>query len=181
MTDAAVAIVVGHHPDAQGATLSLGQESVTEWELWKDFAVELALTCRQRGVSADVVRRPNMKPDKALGRRVNETGADVAIELHFNAAAAEEARGTKMIHWPGSDDGKRLAETLQRTTLDKMGLSSRGTEGRDDLGFLRYTDMPSVICEPAFGSNQSDGFKLLSRLPELMRAYRTAIVEHLRG
>jgi len=174
-----VAIVVGHHPNAQGATLSLGQESVTEWELWKDFAYELALTCRQRGLDVQVVRRPNEKPDKALGRRVNDTGADVGIELHFNAAAAEEARGTKMIHWPGSEEGKRLAATLQQTTLNEMGLKSRGTEARDDLGFLRYTDMPSVICEPAFGSNQSDGFKLLSRLPELMKAYRVGLRKHL--
>jgi len=174
-----VAIVIGHHPGAQGATLELAGESVSEWELWKDFGRELALTLWQKGIATEVVRRPNPKPDRALGNRVNQTGADVAIELHFNAAAAEEARGTKMLHWPGSDGGKRLAQILQRTTLDQLGLPDRGTEGRSDLGFLRHTEMDAVIVEPAFGSNQADGFKLLSRLPELMQAYRTGLVEHM--
>lgn len=174
-----VAIVIGHHPDAPGATLELGSESVTEWELWKDFGRELALTLWQKGVATEVVRRPNKKPDRALGTRVNDTGADVAIELHFNAASAEEARGTKMLHWPGSEGGKRLAEILQRTTLEQLDLPDRGTGGRGDLNFLQYTDMPSVIVEPAFGSNQGDGFRLLSRLPELMQAYRTGLIEYI--
>lgn len=177
MADAA--IVIGHHHDAQGATLELGGESVTEWEVWKDFGRELALTLWQKGVATDVVRRPNPKPDRALGNRVNQTAADVAIELHFNAAGAEEARGTKMLHWPNSKGGKRLASILQRTTLEQLGLPDRGTDGRGDLGFLRHTSMPSVIAEPAFGSNQSDGFKLLSRLPELMQAYRTALIAYI--
>jgi len=174
-----VAIVIGHHPDEPGATLELAGESVTEWELWKDFGRELALTLWQKGIATEVVRRPNPKPDRALGNRVNQTGADVAIELHFNAARTEEARGTKMLHWPGSEGGKRLALILQRTTLDQLGLPNRGTEGRDDLAFLRHTSMPSVIVEPAFGSNQGDGFRLLSRLPELMQAYRTGLIEYI--
>lgn len=172
-----VAIVIGHHHHAQGATLGLSGEGVTEWELWKDFGRELALTLWQKGVATEVVRRPNPKPDRALGNRVNQTGADVAIELHFNAAGAQEARGTKMLHWPGSKGGERLAQILQRTTLNQLGLPDRGTEPRDDLGFLRYTEMDSVIVEPAFGSNESDGFKLLSRLPELMQAYRSGLMQ----
>jgi len=173
-----IAVVIGHHQDAQGATLELSGESVTEWELWKDFGRELALTLWQKGVATEVVRRPNTKPDRALGNRVNQTGAEVAIELHFNAAA-NEARGTLMLHWPGSEGGKRLAQILQRTTLDQLGLPDRGTEGRGDLGFLRHTSMPSVIVEPAFGSNHADGFKLLSRLPELMQAYRSGLLQFM--
>jgi len=176
-----VALIPGHHPDAQGATLDLEGEVVTEYELWTPFARELALTLDAEGVTPAVIERPSPKPDKALTDRINRTGADAAIEMHFNAVADQDVRGTLMLHYPESQGGKRLAGLLQDKTLDVLGLRNRGT--REEAGFpmLRDTEMPAVIAEPAFASNYRDGFRLLSRLPDLMMAYRDAILAFLRA
>lgn len=171
-----IAVVIGHHPEAPGATLSLAGREISEYALWKPFAHELVCTLHEEDLHAVTVERPNPKPDEALAERVNGTNADVAIELHFNAAGGW---GTEMLHWPGSEGGSRLAGQLQYETVKALGLRDRGIKARDDLAFLRLTEMPAVICEPGYGDAEEDAWRLLTRQPELLRAYRTAIHETL--
>lgn len=174
-----VAIVIGHHPDAPGAAMTLGRHTVHEHDFWAPFAHELAMTLEQSGVGADVVERPNEEPDEALAKRVNATGADAAIELHFNAAGAQ-AWGTEMLHYPGSPKGKTLAQHLQRETVAALGLRDRGLVTKD-WPFLELTDMPAVICEPWFATNPDDVAKALTQLPKLQRAYRNALTSFVEG
>lgn len=172
-----VAIVIGHHPQAPGAALELGAHTLHEYDLWAPFGRELARTLPST-VDVALIERPNPDPDAELAERVNATDADCAVELHFNASA-QRAEGTEMIHWAGSAEAKRLASRLQRHTLQALDLNDRGVRGRRDLAFLKLTQMPSVIAEPAFGSDEGDAWTLLTRLPDLMQAYRDAITDHL--
>jgi N-acetylmuramoyl-L-alanine amidase len=169
-----VALVVGHHPNAPGAALTLGGHSLHEHDLWIGFARELGLTLEAEGITPSVVQRPNKKPDQALADRVNATEADAAIELHFNAASSE-ASGTEMLHWTNSTRGARLAWHLQKHATASLGLPSRGRKGRRGFPFLQRTAMPAVICEPAFGSTPGDAWALLTRQAGLMKAYRDAL------
>lgn len=175
-----IAIVIGHHPDAPGAALTIGDGQVHEHPLWVPFAGELAESL-EPSLSAAVVERPNPEPDAALARRVNETGAACAIELHFNAAESTAAQGTEMLHYEGSRGGHQLAELLQHHTLEALGTKHRGTKGRSQYPFLAQTEMSAVICEPAFGSNEGDAFRLLRGLPALMAAYRRAVTTFLQN
>lgn len=173
-----VAIVIGHHPDAPGAPLELAGHSIYEYELWKPFARELASTLAADNIDATVVERPNEDPDAALAERVNATEAEAAIELHFNAADGE-AEGTEMFHWPTSEQGQRLATLLQERVTEELGTTWRRVEGKHEFPFLQLTEMPAVICEPAFGSHPEDAWTLLTGQVDLLRAYRTALVEYL--
>lgn len=173
-----VAICIGHHPQAQGATLDLEGFTVTEFELWNEWGEEFALTMTHTRHTPHVIRRPNPDPDRALGRHVNNTGADAAIELHFNASANPDAGGCDMLHYPGSEEGKRLAGLLEEKVSSVLNVRARHRD-TVDYPFVRYTDMPAVICEPAFGSKDAEAFKLLARQAELMKAYRDAIMAFL--
>jgi N-acetylmuramoyl-L-alanine amidase len=173
-----VALVVGHHPNAPGAALALGGHSLHEHDLWTGFARELALTLEAEGLTSSVIERPNEQPDQALADRVNDTEADAAIELHFNAASGK-ASGTEMLHWTNSTRGARLAWHLQKHATAALGLPSRGRKGRREFPFLQLTAMPAVICEPAFGSTPGDAWALLTRQPGLMKAYRDALLGYL--
>jgi N-acetylmuramoyl-L-alanine amidase len=175
-----VAIVVGHHPDAPGAALDLGPRSIHEYELWAPFARELALTLEAENIEASVVHRPHEDPDRALGQQVNETNAAAAIELHFNAYDGP-AKGTEMLYWPTSTDGERLATLLQTHVTDALGTEDRRVVGTQEFSFLRLTEMPAVICEPAFGTNPQDAWRLLTHQPPLLRAYRQALTDYLDG
>jgi len=171
-----VAIVVGHHPDAPGARMEVGTHAIHEYDFWRPFAVELALTMEEGHLTPHVVERPHEAPDQALAERVNQTGADAAIELHFNAAGDSSARGTEMLYYDGSADGKRLAEALQDCVIDTLGVPDRGLMPVKRYPFLQLTEMPAVICEPFFGSNRADVGRALTRLPRLQTAYRNALI-----
>ena len=173
-----VAIVIGHHPQAQGAELQVGDRTVTEFDLWTPFAHQLHVTLGARGVSSEVIQRPNPEPDAELAQKVNATQADAAIELHFNAHSGG-AHGSEMLHFKGSEEGARLATLLQMDTLGALDTLDRGVKAKTGFPFLRLTEMPAVICEPAFGSNERDAWRLLTRQCDLLCAYRSALVDFL--
>ena len=177
-----VAIVIGHHEEAKGATLALGSHTIQEYDFWSPFAHELALTLQIWGHEAAVVERPSAQPDRELAQRVHDTSADAAIELPFNASRDATASGTEMLYWHSSTEGRRLTDKLQGETVSVLQTRDRGTKGRGrqkTWPFLRYTEMPAVICEPAFATNERDRWKLLTRQMALMAAYRRAILDWL--
>lgn len=92
-----------------------------------------------------------------------DRGADVAVELHFNAASSPAARGHEWLYWHSSKAGQRLAECLDhemRLQLPPHLIPARGIKPVDNFGrgseFVRRTHCPAVICEPFFGSNEGD-------------------------
>jgi len=169
-----VAVVIGHHPDEPGATLTVGTHTVSEYTLWKPFAFELTRTLTAAGLDPRVVERPEPDPSSVVPE-INETNADAAIELHFNAAGSAQAAGAEMLHYESSGPGQRLAKNLLTNAVDALGVPSRGLVPTTQYPVLRDTTMPSVICEPFFGSHPGDVERALPRLPSLMRAYRDAI------
>lgn len=175
-----VALAVGHHPRAQGAKMDLAGYTVTEYELWDEWVQELGRTMGQTILTPHVIHRPNPKPDKALGRRVNETSAACAVEFHFNASADPDAGGCDMLHYPGSEEGRRLARLLEDSVSDALDVRTRSRD-TVDYPFTRWTEMPAVIAEPGFGTKDAEAFKILARQAELMQAYRTALIDFVKS
>ena len=177
-----VAIVVGHHPDAKGAALTVGERQIQEYDFWLPFAYALRRCLYFSDIGYAVIQRPNPKPDAELMQRVNATGARCAIELHFNGFTDPRAQGSEMLYWHASDKGRLLADLLQQYTVRTLGVHDRGLRGvRRGRGaaFLRGTRMPAVICEPAFGTNPDDAWKLLTKQMQLVEAYAGAIADFL--
>lgn len=56
---------------------------------------------------------------------------------------------------------KKLAESIQSTTLSFVDFKDRGIS-KKNFDIIKYTDMPSVIVQCGFISNESDGTKLQS-------------------
>jgi len=175
-----VAIVIGHHPDEEGAGMTVEGRTIQEYDFFDAFADALRAGLGGYGIKADVVTRPNKRPDQALMRRIRDTGADCGIELHYNAAATEEAHGTEMLYAPDSG-GRELAEALQELTVRALGTESRGVKERTDLYVLRHAEIPFVVTEPAFGTNAEDTWKLLTKQCDLLCAYRSALVDFVQG
>ena len=177
-----VAIVVGHHPAAKGAALTVGERQIQEYDFWLPFAYALRRCLYFSDIGYAVIQRPNPKPDAELMRRVNDTGAKLAIELHFNGFSDPRAQGSEMLYWHTSEQGRLLADLLQQYTVRTLRVHDRGLKpvqrGRG-AAFLRGTRMPAVICEPAFGTNPGDAWKLLTRQMHLVEAYAGAIADFL--
>jgi N-acetylmuramoyl-L-alanine amidase len=178
MSCKSVAIVVGHHPNAPGAALRLGEHTTHEYPFWRPFARELVRSLRTVGIQGHLVERPNAEPDADLAGRVNALGVGAAIELHFNAFRDPTANGTEMLHCAGSAEGKRLARGLLQTVTQALGTKNRGLKPRIGWPFLSLTEMPAVVAEPGFGSNRADAWKLTKGQMDLLRAYRAGIAKY---
>lgn len=85
-----------------------------------------------------------------------------------------------MLHWPTSADGEQLATLLQTHVMDALGTEPRRVVGTREFLFLRLTEMPAVICEPAFGTHPQDAWALLAHQTALLQAYRQALSAYLR-
>ena len=96
-----------------------------------------------------------------LGYRTNmsdQFGADVFVSIHCNAATPS-ATGTETWYWYVSQNGKRLAQCLQKQLTNSLETVDRGIkESMPGLSLyvLKYTAAVSALVEVAFISNAGD-------------------------
>jgi len=153
-----VAWSVGHDPVHSGAFSKPLDE--TEHKLAR-LVVEAGIeAAKMAGVNweflnpSDHVNANGKSAGRVLNEKIamlNEWGADVAIESHFNSSASEEARGCETLYFSlpignrFSPEGKALAELVQAETLKSLNdapiraarpalmIRDRGAKGMADL------------------------------------------------
>lgn len=85
--------------------------------------------------------------------------ANAFISIHCNASPSTKARGTEVYHYRGSEVSKRFAglvhDELIAMPLNDWKLLNRGVK---EAGFyvLKHTNMPAILIELAFISNQRE-------------------------
>ncbi len=117
-----------------------------------------------------------------LPGRVNATGADFAVEMHFNDDGAPhpgKASGTEVLYFHRSEKGRLLAWVLQQKLVEALHLPDRKTKPQRQDGrggyLLYHTAMPCVIAEPFFGDNEGDFTRATILNDALAAAYARAI------
>ena len=106
----------------------------------------------------------------------NRSGADIAISFHTNAGGGD---GSESLYFGGSAKGKKLAELCEKH-VKAIGQNSRGAKKRNDLHFIKATNMPAVLCECAFIDNDKDhkSVNTASKQKAFGVAYAKAILEY---
>jgi N-acetylmuramoyl-L-alanine amidase len=115
-----------------------------------------------------VMGDPPIDDLQARCNAANDAGADVFISIHNNAGPAT-ARGTETWSDPSDDLGNQLSRYVQQAVIEQTGMKNRGSK---ETGFyvLKWTNMPAVLIEGGFLTNQYDA-RLLSS-----PAFRTKMV-----
>lgn len=157
-------IVIGHTPDAPGATSP--EQKISEWH----YNATLARMIWARLDDARLFTRPRPDDLNALCANINMSGVDFVVSLHLNAARGD-AEGSEVLHFPGSGGGMALAKELQKRFVDVLGAKDRGTKGRADFALLSQTEVPAVICEPAFIDHATDFIRVQRLCADLATAY----------
>lgn len=163
--DLNVAICVGHSRKGDMGAVSCGH--VNEWTYNKKVAEYLKSDLQEYGITSFVVDNYGgtygsyTSSINWLVNHLKEQKASVAIELHFNAAASQDANGMEMLYWGSSRIGLSLAEYVLQGCQKYFPLSrNRGakglTKGSRGATFLRKTHCPALITEPFFGTNWQD-------------------------
>ncbi|MCL1905966.1 MAG: N-acetylmuramoyl-L-alanine amidase [Clostridiales bacterium] len=159
----------------------------------KDITYEISLHIRRmltaRG--ADVLLSRGEVTDLSLELRAapaNAANADILVSVHVNAANNINSGGSSTWFFaPEGDDSydrgacRTLAECIQRYLLAYGGLNDYGIR-EANFAVLRASEMPAVLVETAFLTNEDDAAKLADpAFRELLAdAIVSGIIEYFR-
>ena len=107
----------------------------------------------------------------------NNWGADIFVSIHCNSATNTSARGTEAECY-GGGEGEKLAQCIQSQIVDSIGTIDRGVKYMPQLLVLKYTDMPAVLVETAFISNDEDAALLTDKQDEFARAIARGVTDY---
>ena len=111
----------------------------------------------------------------------NDSGADVFVSIHCNAADSEQANGTECWYFWNSANGAELAECIQTQIVDALDTTDRGIKdakpGRNGLYVLTNTDAVAVLVELAFITNEDDADLLRTEQDTFARAIARGITD----
>lgn len=163
-----VVLLPGHsHRDGGAGVVAGRYKGKSEYELARLYLPLLADALRGLGYDVCITCREDAggTTPSCSAKAANATGADLALEFHFNAATAT-ATGAEVMYWGKSATGKRFAEALGERVAARLGVRHRGAlavptlENRGTEAF-RQSRMPFFMVEFCFaGSNPADAEKL---------------------
>lgn len=168
-----IIIDAGHGGDNPGATYEGRKES--------DDALRLALAVGEilAENGFDVVYTRTEDITQSVGEKAalaNESGADLFISIHRNAAARDNLyNGVQtLIYAPGG-----LRQTVAENIVDQLenvGFQNLGVDIRPDLVVLNRTKMPAVLVEAGFIDSDKDNALFDSRFDETAKAIADGII-----
>jgi N-acetylmuramoyl-L-alanine amidase len=149
------AIFVGHVGKDSGAIDGAGNDNIYTIEAVVTQAISFkiahflkVLGNEHRLVDGDWVTRLTESSD-----------CDVGISIHADVSAHPEARGFHLIYYQHSEEGRNLADCIDRA-LDIYARRNRAPHPRNNLIILRKTPFPCVIVETGFISNTTEEAQL---------------------
>lgn len=157
-----ITVTAGHGAGDPGAVAADG---TTEAALMTELRDIVASKLRAAGhtVKTDGARWQNLPLVHAL---TLVRGADVAIELHMNAAVSKAARGVEVISLPERAQlartiARRIAHVIESPVRGAGGWIDQGQSARGRLGFVRAG---GLVVEVGFISNPDELHQVRTRL-----------------
>lgn len=161
-----VVIDAGHGGFDSG---KVGLGGVLEKEINLSIALKLRDLLEQEGVAVIMIRETDAglydegeanKKQQDMKRRcslINEAKPQAAVSIHQNSFSQESVKGPQVFYYETSVEGKRLAETLQDAMNEQLEISRpREIKANDTYYLLKKTEVPTVIVECGFLSNQEE-------------------------
>lgn len=117
----------------------------------------LAEQLEEQGYVVLLTRNGDIATDDLAFRAelANANQADLFVSIHANSAANPAAHGTEVYHYPGSEQGYRLAGLIQSRLVAELKTADRGVK-EAKFQVLRETQCPAVLAEVAFISHEAD-------------------------
>lgn len=109
----------------------------------------------------------------------NQSGADLFVSIHCNAAVNDLACGTETFVCSMASEARILANCVQEQIISSVGTLNRGVK-EANFYVLTQTKMPAILVELAFISNKSDAELLRTSIDEFARAISRGITDYWR-
>ena len=112
---------------------------------------------------------------KARVERINKTMPQAAVSIHQNSYQDAQIHGAQVFYYSHSEEGKRMAEVMQKALLKADEENTRKAKANDTYYLLKRTEVPTIIVECGFLSNPEEAAKLVS--PKYQEKLAEAIAE----
>lgn len=165
-----ICIDVGHGGDDPG---KVGTQGTKEKEINLQIALKLRARLEEENMEVVMTREEDVDlADKGassqkvsdMRNRVKIIGkADpvVTVSIHQNSYTDSSVKGAQTFYYGESVEGKRLAETLQKSLIENLDPSNhREAKANESYYLLKKTPTPTVIVECGFLSNPEEESKL---------------------
>ena len=152
----------------------IGTNGIYEMDINLVIAYKLSDILEENQVRVIMTRRDNNglykdsdenKKMSDMNKRIeiiNSSEGDVVVSIHQNSYTSSEAKGAQVFYFEESEKGERLAKSIQRELLKMYESNIRQEKSDGDYFILRKSDIPAVIVECGFLSNEEEA-KLLSQ------------------
>ena len=105
--------------------------------------------------------------------------ADLFLSIHCNSFSNEQAHGAECYVYKQWSEAYKLAYSILDRISIQLNLANRGVKVSENMIVLKHTNMPAVLVELAFLSNQSDCFKLMYRQDDFARAIAGGVLDYI--
>lgn len=99
---------------------------------------------------------------KARVKRINDKKPDLAVSIHQNSYHEESIHGAQVFYYEHSESGEKDARILQEALLAVDPDNTRQVKANTTYYLLKRTEVPILIVECGFLSNQEEAEKLAS-------------------
>lgn len=99
---------------------------------------------------------------KARVALINEKKPVIAVSIHQNSYSEESIHGAQVFYYAHSKNGERAAKILQESMLAVDPVNTRQAKENDTYYLLKKTQIPTVIVECGFLSNQKEADLLIT-------------------
>ena len=141
-----------------------------EYQLNLDVALKVRDLLEERGYQVVMAREDNDTAisNKERAQLANEAGADVCVRIHANGSEDPSARGALCLvmsrdnPYVGElcEESSRLAESVLAAYCGATGFANQGVVTNDTMTGLNWSEIPVMILEMGFMTNEHDDTKM---------------------
>lgn len=166
-----VIVVDAGHGEPDGGAVSA--DGVKESDLNLQIALKLEDALLEEGIDVVMTRQDenNIAPPEKqssiremkvadIDKRIeitNSSDADMLISIHMNQFSASQYRGWQTFYQKGSEESKRIAESIQEEIKKSVQRENSRTALKiENIKLIDHAKIPAVIVECGFLSNEEE-------------------------
>ena len=138
------------------------------------FEVLTSRTC----ISQVVGYSNNSSLEERVGL-ANRWGADWFLSIHCNSSTNPNANGSEIYVYRSRNQAWYMAREILQQITSQLQLRDRGVKINPNFYVLRRTDMPAMLIELAFITNEADAQKLKNDQQIFAQAIYDGLVNYL--
>ena len=176
----------GHNP--RGFNSGAEGNNLREQDITYNVGIRLAEILRQddrfevltsRTCISQIVGYSNSTSLEERVWKANWWGADYFLSIHCNSSTNPNANGSEIYVYRSQTRAYFMAQDILEQITSQAGTRSRGVKINPSFYVLRRTNMPAMLIELAFITNEADADKLANDQAIFAQAIYDGLVEYL--